>query len=109
MKSKRPGKKLDYIRVRPFLVKQQKGLVNYKLDLPKDTNIHLVFHILLLEPADAQTPIQETFYFKDEEEYKVERILEQRGQNYLIRQKGYDNLEDTWELYKNLEHYQGLL
>ena len=53
IKSKRPSKKLDYIKVRPFLVKQQRGLVNYKLDLPKDTNIYLVFYILLLELVDT--------------------------------------------------------
>ena len=57
MKSKRPSKKLDYIKVRLFLVKQQKGLVNYKLDLPIDTNIYLVFYILLLELVDAKTPL----------------------------------------------------
>ena len=53
MKSKRLSKKLDYVKVRPFLVKQQKGPINYKLDLPRDTNIYLVFYILLLELADA--------------------------------------------------------
>ena len=41
------------MKVRPFLIKQQKGLVNYKLDLPKNTNIYLVFYILLLELVDA--------------------------------------------------------
>ena len=80
IKSKRLSKKLDYIKVRLFLVKQQKGLVNYKLDLPKNTNIHLVFYILLLELVDTQTPLQETFYFKKEGEYKVDKILEKKGQ-----------------------------
>ena len=53
MRGKRPSKKLDHVKVGPFLVKQQKGLVNYKLKLPEDTNIHLVFHVSLLELADA--------------------------------------------------------
>ena len=53
IKTKRLSKKLDYIKVGPFLVKQQKGLVNYKLDLPRDTNIYLVFYILMLELADT--------------------------------------------------------
>jgi len=31
MKSKRPSKKLDYIKVGLFSIKKAKGLVNYKL------------------------------------------------------------------------------
>ena len=102
IKTKRPSKKLDYVKVGPFLIKQQKGPVNYELELPRDTNIHLVFYILLLELVDNQTPLQETFYFENEEEYKVERILRKKGQKYLVRWKGYDELEDTQELYRNL-------
>ena len=52
MKNKRLSKKLDYIKVRPFLIKQQKGLVNYELSLPRDTNIYPVFYISLLELVD---------------------------------------------------------
>ena len=109
IKSKRLSKKLGYIKVGPFLVKQQKGLVNYELDLPKDTNIHLVFYILLLELADAQTPLQETFHFKGEEEYEVKRILGQNSQRYLVRQKGCDSTKDTQELLRNLRNYQDLV
>ena len=75
IRGKQLSKKLDYMKVRPFLVKQQKGLVNYKLALLGDTRVYLVFYILLLEPTNAQTPLQETFYFEDKEEYKVKRIL----------------------------------
>ncbi len=31
LKSKRLNRKLDYIKVRPFLIKQSKGPINYKL------------------------------------------------------------------------------
>ena len=79
IKSKRLSKKLDYIKVGLFQVKQQRGLVNYELDLPKNTNIYLVFHILLLELVNSQTPLQETFYFENEEEYKIEKILRKEG------------------------------
>ena len=109
IKSKRLSKKLDYIKVRPFLVKQQKGLVNYELDLPKNTNIYLVFHISLLELVDIRTPLQETFYFENKEEYEVERILEKKGQKYLIKWKETNSSENTQELYKNLANYQGAL
>ena len=33
LKTKRPNKKLDHIKVGPFLIKNAKGLVNYELQL----------------------------------------------------------------------------
>ena len=109
IKSKRPSKKLDYVKVGPFLVKQQRGLVNYKLDLPKDTNIYPVFYISLLELVDTQTPLQEIFYFENKEEYKVKRILDKRGQQYLIKQKEYRDTKNTQEPFKNLQNYLDLV
>jgi hypothetical protein len=46
-----------------------------------------VFHISLLEPADPETPIQEIFHFEtqEENEFEVEKILNQQGQQYLIK------------------------
>ena len=44
---KRPSKKLDYIKVRLFLIKEERGLVNYKLKLLKGLKRYPVFHILL--------------------------------------------------------------
>jgi len=77
LKSKRLSRKLDYIKVRPFLIKQPKGPVNYKLQLPSDARVHPVFHVSLLEPADSKTPLQESWKFEAEtEEYEVERILD---------------------------------
>ena len=77
LKIKRLSKKLDYIKVGPFLIKYIKGLNNYKLQLLPDARIYPVFHISLLELADSTIPLQEIFYYKDNEEYKVERILGQ--------------------------------
>ena len=57
LRSKRPSKKLDYIKVRLFLIKEVKGAINYKLNLPADAKIHPVFHILLLKPVDPNIPI----------------------------------------------------
>jgi len=59
LKSKRPSKKLNHIKVGPFLIKQARGPVNYELQLPPDARVHPVFHVSLLEPADSKTPIQE--------------------------------------------------
>jgi len=57
LRTRKPSKKLDHVKVEPFLVKKAKGLVNYELDLPKDARIFPVFHISLLEPADPTTPL----------------------------------------------------
>jgi len=78
---------LDHVKVESFLVKKAKGLVNYELDLPKDAKVFLVFHISLLEPANSTTPLQDTFYFhpQEEKQYEVEEILQQEGQEYLIK------------------------
>src|SRR5919197_2611658 len=52
----RLSNKLDYIKIRPLEVIKAIRLdgidpVNYRLKLPKRIRIHLVFHILLLEPV----------------------------------------------------------
>ena len=64
LKTKRSSKKLDYIKVGPFLVDEQRGPLNYRLKLPTDAKVHPVFHISLLEPADPSTPLQTTFHFE---------------------------------------------
>ena len=88
---------MDHVKVGPFLIIEERGPVNYKLDLSKDSKQHPVFHISLLEPADPNTPLQQYFQYEieEEDEYKVEEILGQRGQKYLIKWKGYDDTENT--------------
>jgi len=87
LKTRKPSKKLNHVKVELFLIKKAKGPVNYELDLPKDAKVFLVFHVSLLEPADPSTPIQDTFHYKPQEEveFAVEEILEQRNQQYLIK------------------------
>ena len=111
LRTTRKSKKLDHVKVGPFLIAGQRGPVNYRLSLPRDAKIHPVFHISLLEPADPDTPCQETFHFKQEEddEFEVEEILEQKGQNYLVKWKGYPDSENTWEPENNLTNCQQLL
>ena len=64
LKTRRKTKKLDHVKVGPFLIAERKGLVNYRLDLPKDVRVHPIFYVSLLEPVDPETTLQKTFYFK---------------------------------------------
>jgi hypothetical protein len=82
------------------------------LKLPKSMKIHPNFHVLLLEkaPDNVETPDNvELNKNTTEEEYKVKRILQikkfSRQTKYLIKWKGYNTLENTWELVKNLTSY----
>lgn len=69
IKTKRLSQKLDHQKIRPFIITEKLGLVNYKLRLPKSmTKIHLVFHILLLEPAPENTKITENIEIEDDTE-----------------------------------------
>ena len=104
LKTKRPSKKLDHVKVGPFLVAEQRGPLNYKLELPKDAGIHPVFHVSLLEPADPTTPLQETFHYYSQEEdvFEAEKIVQFDGSKYLVKWKDYDESENTWELPENL-------
>jgi hypothetical protein len=91
LRTKRPSKGLNNVKVRPFLIINQKGPVTYTLDLPPDAKVHPRFHISLLEPADPKTPLQKTFHFKTEEEneFEVERIVAHQvidnSQEYLVK------------------------
>ncbi len=112
LRTQRPSKKLDHVKVGPFLIAAQRGPVNYELELPPDAKIHPVFHVKYLEPADPSTPVQTTFNYETEEEdtFVVERIIRHRQVNankeYLIKWKGYPNSENTWEPEEHLTNCQ---
>jgi len=44
-KTRQSTKKLDHVKVGPFLVDKQRGTASYKIRLPTDARIHPVFHI----------------------------------------------------------------
>jgi hypothetical protein len=103
LKTKRPNRSLDHVKVGPFLIAKQNGPVTYTLDLPKDVRIYPRFHVKRLEPADPATPLQITFHYEPEEEHEfdVEEIISQRGDKH-----SYEYLVNTWEPVTNLGNCQ---
>lgn len=77
--------------------------------------IHPVFHILLLESVLKNAKIAKNIEINNniEQEYKVKQILNHkrisRKPYYLVKWKGYDTLENTWEPIKNLTNYTMLI
>ena len=103
-----PTAKLAPRRHGPFKIVQVMSPVNYRLELPTQWSIHLVFHTDLLTPYrktlthghNYQRPPPDLV--DREEEYEVEKILDQRhfGRRhklqYLIKWKGYPDSENQW-------------
>jgi hypothetical protein len=87
----RPSNKLDYKKLGPFVIDQVLKPVNYKLRLPDYIQIYSVFHISLLEPAPANTKtiVPKLLTKEDNQEYKVERVIDYSNTNnerqYLIK------------------------
>jgi len=73
-----------------FQVIYRVGKNTYKLKLPKDAKIYLIFYISLLEKAPNSIPLCKSMEIKPiEEEYEVECILDMQrtklGKRYLIK------------------------
>lgn len=116
LKTQRPSGKLDFKYEGPFKIEERISPVNYKLRLPEGSRLSPVFHVSLLEPAHEDTPIQDTIHVEPEEqEWEVEKILdseyseEKRQVEYLVKWKGYENTENSWEPPENLTNCQALL
>jgi len=105
LRTTRPSRKLDHVKVGPFKIKRKISEVNYELDLPKTMRIHPVFHVALLEPAPESAPLDRSTATEDKE-YEVEKILdyqEIKGKpHYLVKWQDYTDAENTWEPKRNL-------
>jgi hypothetical protein len=105
IRSDKPTKKLDAVKLGPFRILRKKGPVNYELELPRRMRIHPVFHVSLLEPATPDATLQQDVRDIDPEiqepVYQVDHIIRTRtvrGQKqYLVRWEGYDHTEDSWQ------------
>jgi Chromo (CHRromatin Organisation MOdifier) domain len=105
------NKKLDWKRLGPFTIIEKIGLQAYRLELPKSMKIHPVFHVSLLElyrPGRAQEQPPPPVVVNDEPEYEVEDILDsklvRRRLFYLVKWKGYSDIDNYWEPAANLKN-----
>jgi transposase InsO family protein len=109
----RPSDKLDYKKLGPFRIKIKKSETNYELSLPETMHIHPVFHISLLEKAPANAPDQDHPIEVYDEEFEPEKILKKEVRNgqtfYLIKWKGYDEEDNSWEPVKHLKNCRRLV
>ena len=64
LKTKKQNKKLNYIKIELFFIKNQKNRINYKFKLLKNTRIYSIFYILLLKSIDSNIFIQKTFHYQ---------------------------------------------
>jgi hypothetical protein len=80
LRSKRPSKGLDYVKVGLFLILKRNGPITYTLKLLLDAKIYPRFYVSLLELADKDILLQRTFCYKtkEEKEFEVKQILDYR-------------------------------
>jgi hypothetical protein len=81
IQTKQLNTKLDHKKLGLFKIKKVIRPVNYKLVLPKTINIHLVFHISLLElilPGVLLAPVTEIEPVNPNAEYKIREILDHK-------------------------------
>ena len=91
IKTKKLSNKLNHIKLESFRILETKKAVNFKLNLLIFMQIHSIFHIFFLKPADPDTPIQtkpsEINSESQNVEYEVKNILDQqeiRNQSYYL-------------------------
>ena len=109
MQTKMKSKKLSNKSIEPFKIVRDIKKISYELDLLKKMWIHSVFHAFMLQHCNQIIPLQTTeTSVEPDEEYEIENILEKRmisgKAHYLVKWKGYDTSENTWELKENLKN-----
>jgi len=117
----RPKKKFNALYYGPFKVSMKNSPVSYELVLPETWRIANTFHASLLkkyvpEPEDmrGRAPTRPNpVIVEGEEEYEVEDILKARGtgsrREYLVKWKGYDYDDSTWQSRADLKNAPTIL
>lgn len=106
------GRKLEKLWSGPYEIQQRLSRVVYIVKFPGSEKTKS-FHVSQLKRAPVTEPLAKAAKQFLEEEYEVEEILAERTRRgkrqYLIKWKGYDDSENTWEPEQNLTGSQTLL
>ena len=91
------------------MIKRNIKNLSYKLDLSVDMKIHPVFHASMLQSCNQFIPLQtKPTPVEPDEEYEVEGIQGKKTisgtVHYLVKWKGYNTSESTWEPKRNLKN-----
>ena len=91
----------------PFTIASQPNPLSFRLELPPQMKVHPVFHASKLIPyhedeiGNRKPPEPGPIEVEGHDEYELERILDSRVHRgwvqYLVKWKGYDISEATWE------------
>ena len=112
----RPNAKLKPLYSGPYKIIDSVHKTSFKLQLPPNIKVHPVFHASKLRPftqtppehASRKDPPPPPDIINNEPEYEVEQILDARPRanprEYLVKWKGYDHCDNTWEPLSNLQH-----
>ena len=106
----------------PFKVLRKVGNLAYELDIPTHWRVHPVFTIAMLEPSPApgsdpyERPVPDqpaSVHVEGDtsthKSWEVDRIIDKRGDRYLIRWKGYDPSHDQWRTRSQLGNASELI
>lgn len=79
IKIKQKNNKLNYTKLKSFVILKIKKLINYKLNLSALMKIHLIFYISFLKLADSKTLLQINLLninFENQiEKYEIKKTL----------------------------------
>ena len=114
-------KKLGQQYAGPFKVLRKVGNLAYELDIPTHWRVHPVFSIAMLEPMpsgpdpygrpvpDQPGSIHVEGDTATHKSWAVERIVDKRGDSYLVRWKGWDPSHDQWRSKRQLGNASELI
>jgi hypothetical protein len=116
VKTTRPSGKLDYKLIGPYTILEKVGSRAYNLDLPPSIQLHPVFHISLLEPAEPDSepipghiqPPPPPVIIDNEEEWELEEIVDSRHYRnqlqYRVKWIGFHDQDKAWYPAMNFEN-----